>query len=56
MKDCSNKETVSKDWTISTQFLGVRERDNKIVGMVSVRHDLTTDFLKNYAGHIDYGC
>lgn len=51
----SKKETVQSDWTVSTQFLGVRERDNKIVGMISIRHELTTDFLRNYAGHIGYG-
>ena len=34
LEDCSKKETVNKDWTVNTQFLGVRERDNKIVGMV----------------------
>lgn len=55
LKDCSNKETVSKDWTVSTEFLGIREKDNRIVGMISIRHELTNDFLKNYAGHIGYG-
>ena len=38
-----------------TQFLGVRKKDNKIVGMISIRHALTADFLRNYAGHIGYG-
>ena len=52
---CSKKETVSDDWTVSTQFLGVRKKDNRIVGMISIRHALTTDFLRNYAGHIGYG-
>lgn len=51
----SKKETVQSNWTVTTQFLGVREKDNKIVGMVNIRHELTTDFLKNYAGHIGYG-
>ena len=23
--------------------------------MVNIRHELTTDFLRNYAGHIGYG-
>ena len=54
VKNNSKKETVQNDWTVTTQFLGVRERDNKIVGMISIRHELTTDFLKNYAGHIGY--
>ena len=55
LKDCSKKETVPKDWTVTTQFLGIRKRDNRLVGMISIRHELTTDFLRNYAGHIGYG-
>lgn len=54
LEDCSKKETVPKDMTISTQFLGIRKKDNKLVGMINIRHALTTDFLKNYAGHIGY--
>jgi len=54
LEDCSKKETVPKDWTVSTQFLGIRKKDNKLVGMISIRHALTTDFLRNYAGHIGY--
>ena len=55
LKENSKKETVQSNWTVTTQFLGIREKDNKIVGMVNIRHELTTDFLKNYAGHIGYG-
>lgn len=55
LKNNSKKETVQNDWTVTTQFLGVREKDNRIVGMISIRHELTNDFLKNYAGHIGYG-
>ena len=38
----------------STTFFTIREDDNKIVGMVNLRHYLN-DFLKNYGGHIGYG-
>ena len=55
IEDCSKKETVPENWTVTTHFLGIRRRDNKLVGMISIRHALTTDFLKNYAGHIGYG-
>ena len=48
-------ETVSKDWTVNTTFFGIREIDNKIVGMVNIRHELTNDRLRNYVGHIGYG-
>lgn len=43
------------NWTIHTTFFGVRENDNKIVGMIDIRHELTNEFLRNYAGHIGYG-
>ena len=49
------EETVSKDWTVDTTFFGVRETDNKIVGMIDIRHELNSDFLRNYAGNIGYG-
>ena len=55
LEDCSNKDTVPSDWTVSTLFLGIRKKDNKLVGMIHIRHALTTDFLRNYAGHIGYG-
>ena len=37
----------------ATQFIFIREEDNKIVGMLQIRHFLN-DYLKNYAGHIGY--
>lgn len=55
LKNNSKKETVQNNWTVSSEFFGVRKNDNKIVGMVSIRHELTNDFLRNYAGHIGYG-
>ena len=51
----SKKETASKNWTVSSTFLGIRELDNKIVGMIDIRHELNSDFLRNYAGNIGYG-
>ena len=51
----SHKETVSKDWTVESTFFGVRELDNKIVGVIDIRHELNSDFLRNYAGNIGYG-
>lgn len=55
LDDNSKKETVAKDWTISSTFFGVRELDNKIIGMIDIRHELNSDFLRNYAGNIGYG-
>lgn len=51
----SSLETLNDNWTVHTNFLGVRKSDNKIVGMIDVRHELTNEFLRNYAGHIGYG-
>lgn len=55
LQNNSKKETVSKNWTVSSTFFGVRELDNKIVGMIDIRHELNSDFLRNYAGNIGYG-
>ena len=37
----------------STQFIYVRESDDKIVGMLQLRHCFN-DYLEKYAGHIGY--
>ena len=36
-----------------TQFLYVREEDNKVVGVIQIRHRFN-EFLEKYAGHIGY--
>lgn len=46
-----SKETVD-EWKVpSTVFLGVRRCDNKIVGIIQIRHELN-DYLLKYGGHI----
>jgi predicted acetyltransferase len=47
------KETVPEGLVQATQFIYVRENDNKIVGMIQVRHYFN-DFLEKYGGHIGY--
>ncbi len=37
----------------ATQFFFIRKSDNKLVGMIQVRHRLN-DYLEKYAGHIGY--
>ena len=49
-----NEETVDKNWTVDSDFFAVRELDEKIVGMIDIRHELNSDFLRNYAGNIGY--
>lgn len=55
LKNNSKRETVQDNHAVITQFFGVRERDNKIVGMINIRHELANDFLRNYGGNIGYG-
>lgn len=51
-----NEEGNNKEGcVVSTEFLGIRQIDDRVVGLVNIRHELTTEFLKNYAGHIGYG-
>ncbi len=51
-----HKETANKNWTVDSDFFGIRESDGKIIGMIDIRHELNSDFLRNYAGNIGYRC
>ena len=46
-------DTVPEGMVQATQYLFVREEDQKIVGMIQIRHYLN-DYLTKYAGHIGY--
>ena len=46
-----NKETLPKDRVLATQYITVRESDNKIVGLINARWQLNT-FLMLHGGHI----
>ena len=53
---CKNYEDPSKvpqDRVLATQFLFIRKNDDKLVGMIQVRHRFN-DYLEKYAGHIGY--
>lgn len=52
-KDYEDPKTVPSHLVPSTQFLFVRKRDKRLVGMIQVRHRFN-DFLEKYAGHIGY--
>ena len=54
LADNSDKSTVNKDWVVSSTFLGIRESDNRMVGIIDIRHELN-DFLREYGGHIGLG-
>lgn len=47
------EETCSKDFVPSSQFLTIRKLDNRVVGMVNIRHRLN-EHLLNFGGHIGY--
>ena len=53
VKQNSNEKTVQPDWVVSSTFFGVRESDNKIVGIIDIRHSLN-EFLREYGGHIGF--
>ena len=50
---CKDPCTVPPGFIPSTQYILVREKDQKIVGMIQIRHYFN-EFLKRYGGHIGY--
>lgn len=52
-KDYESPETLPEDKVLATQFLFVRERDNRLLGMLHVRHYFN-DYLSKFGGHIGY--
>ena len=56
IKSCREKEdpaTVPAHLVPATQFFLIRKADNKIIGMIQVRHRFN-EYLEKYAGHIGY--
>ena len=51
--DNRRSKIYGKDYVPSTVCLCIRSNDNKLVGIIDFRHDLTT-FLLNYGGNIGY--
>lgn len=49
----SDPATVPENLVCATQYIFLREEDQKIVGMLQIRHYLN-DYLEKYAGHIGY--
>ena len=46
-------ETVPSHLVPATQFLFIRKADDRLVGMIQVRHSMN-EYLEKYAGHIGY--
>ena len=56
IKTCAeyeNKQTVPSHLVPATQLFLIRKSDNRLVGMLQVRHCFN-DYLEKYAGHIGY--
>lgn len=50
-KDEENGINLPEGYVPASTYLCVRVRDNKVVGICNIRHELS-DFLYNYGGHI----
>ncbi|NLZ35933.1 MAG: GNAT family N-acetyltransferase [Clostridiales bacterium] len=46
-------ETVPAGYVAATQFLYIRKTDDRLVGMIQIRHYLS-EYLAKYAGHIGF--
>ena len=53
LNDSLSEETVQPGLVPSTTYLGVRTSDNKVVGMIDIRHRLN-DYLFKLGGNIGY--
>ena len=54
VKSDLSKETIQEGRCPATLFLAVRKSDDKVVGVIQIRHELTEKLLKN-GGHIGDG-
>ena len=53
LKKRSSKDTVPEGLVPSSTYLGIREKDNYIVGMIDIRHYLN-EYLTQVGGNIGY--
>lgn len=53
VKALKNSETTPPQWVPCTQYIYVKETDNKVVGVIQIRHYFN-EYLERYAGHIGY--
>ncbi|OGO92596.1 MAG: hypothetical protein A2Y17_00375 [Clostridiales bacterium GWF2_38_85] len=52
---CEHAETNPyEDCPIATQYIAVRKSDDRIVGMIHLRHELSNEELRNFDGNIGY--
>ena len=53
-RDNGDPHTVREGRVVASTFLAMRARDERLVGLIDVRHSLDTDFFLRYGGHIGY--
>ncbi|AOZ95047.1 GNAT family N-acetyltransferase [Butyrivibrio hungatei] len=53
LKEYSDEKTIPEGKVPSTLFLFMRKSDDRILGMIDIRHRLN-DYLLNYGGNIGY--
>ena len=54
LRDNGDPHTVREGRAVASTFLAMRARDERLVGLIDVRHSLDTDFFLRYGGHIGY--
>lgn len=54
LEKAGSASTCGEGRSPSTTFLCIRERDQTMVGICNIRHDLNQDYLMTIAGHIGY--
>ncbi len=52
-KDYEDPAKVPSQFVPATQFLFIRKSDNKLLGMIQIRH-YCNDYLEKFGGHIGY--
>lgn len=52
-ESCEDQSTVPEGLVAATQYLFIRKDDNKLVGMIQIRHYFN-DYLEKFGGHIGY--
>ena len=51
--DLARPETTPEDWVPTTQYICVRPHDNRLVGMILLRHNLN-EYLEQFGGHVEF--
>ena len=52
-KDYESTETLPEGLVLATQFMLIRKSDDRLIGMIQVRHYFN-DYLEKFGGHIGY--